>query len=188
MKTFTILSMTGALAFAAVAPAFADDSATTTTPSASQQCKTERAGMGTAAFALLHGTNANKSNAFGKCVSKRSAKTEDAAKAAKTNASKDCTAEEAADMSPDHAAFRAKYGTGKNGSNAHGKCVSSKAKAKEAKEVKAEVKDEVNAAKSCKAEGKTTHKAFGKCVSTKAKAKADAREEQEQESTTTTQS
>jgi len=194
MKTLTMVSLTGALAFAA--PALADDSAPTTTPSASQQCKTQRsappAGMGKDAFALTYGTNANKSNAFGKCVSKRSAKTEDAAKAAKTNSAKECKALEAADA----AGFKMTYGTGKNGSNAYGKCVSSKAKAKEAKEVKTEVKDEVNAAKSCKAERKANpgsfkaKNAFGKCVSTKAKAKADDRDaqEQEQDSTPATQS
>ncbi len=192
MKTLTMISLTGALAFTAAAPALAEDPAPTTTPSASQQCKTQRTQMGKATFALTYGTNANRRNAFGKCVSKRSAKTEAAGEAAKTNASKQCKAEEAANP----AAFRTKYGTGKKGANAHGKCVSSKAKAEEAKEVKTEVSDEVNAAKSCKAQRKAdpasfkAKNAFGKCVSTKAKAKADDRDEQEQEqdSTPATQS
>lgn len=179
MKTITTLSLVGSLAFAGAA--FADG--TTTTPTASQQCKTERAAMGTATFGQTYGTNANRSNAFGKCVSKRSARTEDAATAAKTNASKTCTAEETADP----AAFKAKYGTGKKGANAHGKCVSQAAKAETASEVKAQTKDDVTGAKGCKSAKKADaaafaakygsgRNAFGKCVSQAAKAKAEARQ------------
>jgi len=178
MKTLTTLTVVGALACAAV-PAFAQDAPAT--PTASEQCKSERTGMGKTAFNALYGTNANKSNAFGKCVSKRAKATDSAAAAAKTNASKECDAEEAADA----AAFKTKYGTGKNGKNAHGKCVSTKAKAKTTATVKAEVKADISAAKACRTEQKAdpaafkakygTNKnksnAFGKCVSAKAKAK-----------------
>ena len=179
MKTLTTLTLLGALALSA--PALADDStAPTTTPSAEQQCRTERSAMGVELFRAAYGTNKNKHNAFGKCVSKRTHATTEAAKEAKQNASKDCTAEETADP----AAFKAKYGTGKHGANAHGKCVSQKAKAETAKTVKDEVKADVSAAKACKTErkadpaafrekygtNKNKRNAFGKCVSKQAKA------------------
>jgi hypothetical protein len=91
---------------------------------ASKQCKAERA-ADPAAFAEKYGTNENKKNAHGKCVS---AKTEEATEAeteARVNAAKACKAERAADA----AAFTAKYGTNKNKKNAFGKCVSKTAKA-----------------------------------------------------------
>jgi len=184
MKTIMMLSVTGALVCAT--PALAAEPAPTSTPSGSQQCKTLQTQMGKTAFNEMFGTNANKSNAFGKCVSARNAKTVAAEKAAKTNAAKTCKAEETANP----AAFKAKYGTGKNGSNAFGKCVSRTAQADTAKQVKTEVADTVSASKSCKA-ARTANpaafkakNAFGKCVSTTAKAKADARK-QEQGSTPT---
>ncbi len=185
MKTLTTLSLIGALAFSTTA--FADDSTPApTTPSASKQCRTERSAMGLELFRMTYGTHKTKRNAFGKCVSKRTHATTDAAKEAKQNAAKDCTAEETADP----AAFTQKYGTGKHGANAHGKCVSQKAKskaAKAAKAVKDEVKADVNAAKACKAErkadpaafaakygtSKNKRNAFGKCVSKQAKAQHD---------------
>lgn len=180
MKTYKLTIATlGALAFAV--PALADDTtATPDTPTAQEQCRTERAQMGKATFAQTYGTNANRRNAFGKCVSKRSLATEKAATAAKANASKECAAEEAADP----AAFRTKYGTGKKGANAHGKCVSGKAAAEKAEVVDEQVEADVRAAKACKAERQTDpaafkakygtnenrRNAFGKCVSQTAKA------------------
>ncbi len=172
MKTLTTLTLVGVLALST--NAFAD------TPSASQQCRTERSAMGTEVFRQTYGTNHNKHNAFGKCVAKRAQATTAAAHAAKQNASQQCTTEESADP----AAFKAKYGTGKKGANAHGKCVSQKAKAKTAAVVKHEVAADVHAAKSCKAErkadpaafkekygtNKNKRNAFGKCVSKQAKA------------------
>ena len=136
--------------------------------------------MGVQVFRDTYGTNHNKRNAFGKFVSKRERATTDAAEGAKQNASQECTTEESADPT----AFKAKYGTGKHGANAHGKCVSQKAKAKTAEVVKEEVKADVNAAKTCKAErkadpsafkekygtNKNKRNAFGKCVSKQAKA------------------
>lgn len=41
------------------------------TSNAAQQCKKERADMGAVAFANKYGTNHNKANAFGKCVSSK---------------------------------------------------------------------------------------------------------------------
>lgn len=140
-------------------------------PSAQSQCAAERTAMGADAFKALYGTNANKSNAFGKCVSKRA----QANGKAQSNAAGQCRAERATDP----AAFKTKYGTGKNGANAFGKCVSGKAKAAEAADVKATD----NAAKACWTErqadpaafktkyGTNANKsnAFGKCVSGKVK-------------------
>src|SRR5262249_17731739 len=39
--------------------------------SPAQACKTEQTAMGNDAFKALYGTNADKSNAFGKCVAKK---------------------------------------------------------------------------------------------------------------------
>jgi hypothetical protein len=139
-------------------------------PSAQSQCAAERTAMGADAFKALYGTNANKSNAFGKCVSKRA----QANGNAQSNAAAQCRAERSADP----AAFKTKYGTG-NGANAFGKCVSGKAKAAEAADVKATD----NAAKACWTErmadsaafkskygtGPNKANAFGKCVSGKVK-------------------
>ncbi len=182
MKTLTALTVAGALALVGAPAAQAADAPATPTPS--QQCKTERAQMGKTVFAATYGTNKNKANAFGKCVSKRTTATAAAEKAAKTNAAKDCKAERTADP----VLFAKTYGTGKNGKNAYGKCVSSKAKAKTAATVAKQVKADVNAAKACRIEqkagaeafketygsNKNKSNAFGKCVSAKAKAQTPA--------------
>lgn len=169
----------GAVAALAV-PAFADDATSTPVPTAQQQCRTERTDMGTATFAQTYGTNKNRSNAFGRCVSQRRAATREARSQARTNAAQQCKAERSADPQ----AFAAKYGTGKNGRNAYGKCVSQLARAKTAQTVSDETAADADAAKACKAERKadrdafaakygTNHNrrnAFGKCVSRQAKA------------------
>src|SRR5438552_13676232 len=103
------------------APAAFGDGAPAGTPTAQKQCRDQRTQMGAQAFKDLYGTNHNKSNAFGKCVSKTT-KTLDQNAA---SASSSCKTEQAADP----AAFKTKYGTNKNGSNAFGKCVSAQAKA-----------------------------------------------------------
>ena len=72
MKTLTTLSLIGALALSTTA--FANDSTASpaaSTPSAAQQCRTERSAMGIELFRQTYGTNKSKHNAFGKCVSKR---------------------------------------------------------------------------------------------------------------------
>jgi hypothetical protein len=99
---------------------------------AAKACKAERATMGVEAFKNKYGTNANKANAFGKCVSGKSkAKGEDDAEAetqeARENAAKKCKAERE-NMGLE--AFRNKYGTNANKANALGKCVSKLAKEK----------------------------------------------------------
>lgn len=173
----TLSVLTAALCLALPAMALAD--AGSTDPNASQSCKAQRTQMGTSAFEATYGTNKNKSNAFGKCVSKASK----AQETATTNANKTCKAEQ---TDPNFAAshggktFDQFYGTNKNGKNAFGKCVSAQAK----KSDDARTEAIVNAAKQCKTERKAdpaafkqkygTNKdksnAFGKCVSKAAKA------------------
>ena len=138
---------------------------------AAKFCKALRADMGTEAFKQAYGTNKNKRNAYGKCVSKH-ARTVDAIH---SDAVKACKAEREANP----AAFAEKYGTNKNGKNALGKCVSKQSD--DATQAKQDAI--VNAAKTCKAErtadpaafrekygtNKNKRNAFGKCVSKTAK-------------------
>jgi hypothetical protein len=167
-------------AVALVVPAYAAADGTNAKSDAEKQCRSERTAMGAQIFKDTYGTNNDRSNAFGKCVSHRTSQNKSTMKAAHENAVKQCKAERAADP----AAFAAKYGTGKNHKNAFGNCVSRKSKAKTNAAEARHVKAEINAAKQCKAERKAdpaafkakygTNKnksnAFGKCVSTKAKA------------------
>ena len=147
---------------------------------AAKKCKAERAAMGVAAFGAKYGTNANKKNAFGKCVSSTARELEEQHEQDALNAAKQCKAERAA-LGVE--AFAAKYGTNKNKKNAFGKCVSGKAKELE-EEHEADEQAELNAAKKCKAElaslgvtafnakhgtNKNKKNAFGKCVSKNAK-------------------
>ena len=95
---------------------------------AEKACKAERNSLGAEAFSKKYGTNHNKRNAFGKCVSGKSKgkkddqdeKDEDSGAAAKA-----CRAERA---SIGVEAFAKKYGTNHNLKNAFGKCVSGKSK------------------------------------------------------------
>jgi uncharacterized protein YijF (DUF1287 family) len=160
-----------ALAIPAAATAADGTPAQSTKASAQAACRAQRTAIGDAAFKQLYGTNANKSNAFGMCVSK-AVKNADANTTAAGNT---CKTEQAADR----AAFAKKYGTNKTGSNAFGKCVSATSTAAD----KADQAATIAAAKSCKTEqtadraafatkyGTNANKsnAFGKCVSAKAK-------------------
>jgi hypothetical protein len=171
---------------------------------AAKYCKALRASSGSPeafAEAVKAMTTARKvtvKNAYGKCVSSQAkAEAKDDQQALST-AKSDCKAEQAQSDEEFAAAHEGKtfaqfYGTSKNGKNAYGKCVSQHARAEEAK-ADQENKDELSAAKECKAEkaqsdadfsaahgGKTFTQfygtnangknAFGKCVSTKAKEK-----------------
>ena len=102
---------------------------------AAKRCKAERERIGVQAFKTKYGTNKNKANAFGKCVS---GKSKDKAKKDKDDkddrdeadkddsaAAKACRAERA---SMGVEAFAKKYGTNHNLKNAFGKCVSGKSK------------------------------------------------------------
>jgi glycine betaine/choline ABC-type transport system substrate-binding protein len=95
---------------------------------AAQECRAERSADRTA-FQERYGTNRNRKNAFGRCVSGKAAEKKAAMDAADAeqvaeikNAAKECAAERAANET----AFREEYGTNRNKRNAFGKCVSSK--------------------------------------------------------------
>jgi hypothetical protein len=128
--------------FAACVKAKAADEAQeeqTAHKNAAKECRAEREELGQQAFAEQYGTNANKKNAFGKCVSKKAREKEAAAdeqdqEAATTfkNAAKECAAERD-EMGEE--AFGEQYGTEQsNRRNAFGKCVSKKVREAEAEQ------------------------------------------------------
>jgi hypothetical protein len=88
---------------------------------AAQECFAERA-TDLDAFREEYGTNPNKRNAFGTCVSQKAKKELREEVLETLNAARECKAERAEDP----AAFREKYGTNLNKANAFGKCVSGK--------------------------------------------------------------
>jgi len=90
---------------------------------AAMECKAERA-QDPAAFAGKYGTNPNKKNAFGKCVSAKVKEDVEDQQADTMNAAKKCKAERAQNAD----AFASTHGTNKNKRNAFGKCVSKLAK------------------------------------------------------------
>jgi sugar phosphate isomerase/epimerase len=97
---------------------------------AAQACKAER-DADEAAFEAKYGTNKNDKNAFGKCVSGKASEMKaamDAADAQKVADTKSAAKRCAAERDANEAAFKAKYGTNENRSNAFGKCVSRKAR------------------------------------------------------------
>jgi hypothetical protein len=171
-----LLFLVAAAAFAAPL-ALAADPPSSEGASPAQACATERTQIGAAAFRALHGTNASKSNAFGKCVLKKAQTRE----GNHQNAVDECRTEQSdANFAGGHdgKSFGDFYGTG-SGKNAFGKCVSGKAKADNQAADAAEIK----AAKDCKSEravdpaafkakygtNKNKSNAFGKCVSKKVK-------------------
>jgi hypothetical protein len=99
--------------------------ASTVAKNAAKECKAEQASLGVEAFNAKYGTNPNKKNAFGKCVSSTAAELEEEQQQATLNAAKKCKAER---VSLGVAAFNAKYGTNANKKHAFGKCVSMNAK------------------------------------------------------------
>jgi hypothetical protein len=141
----------GAIAALAVPVAAGAHPTRTDRHNAAKECKTERDRIGGEAFASTYGTNENKKNAFGKCVSRRARDEESEREHAVHNAAQECKAERADDPE----AFANKYGTNENNKNAFGKCVSGKAKQNEAE---ADQRDrrlfraEHKAAKKCEAE------------------------------------
>ena len=169
MRKLIFLAVTAFLALPALAVAGSPPSPASQA-AAVKQCTTER-NASPAAFKLLYGTPPNRSNAFGKCVSKLAQQNEQE----HSNAAAQCRTE----RSSDPTAFATTYGIGLKHRNAFGNCVSKKAKAAAAARVEATV----NAAKSCWTErnaglaafktryGTNADKsnAFGKCVSGKVK-------------------
>ena len=101
---------------------------------AAKACKAERGttAQTIAAFKEKYGTNANKANAFGKCVSGKAKKAKDEEteeqEEARENAAKKCKTERGTTAQTIEA-FKDKYGTNASNANAFGKCVSKLAKA-----------------------------------------------------------
>jgi hypothetical protein len=195
MRRMTMLVGAVAALAAPTAAQAGDEPTTTDRQNAAQECRFERGTTDATreAFRVKYGTNKNGKNAFGKCVSRHARDEHSEGKAAKSNASKLCDAERGT-TAETQAAFTKKYGTGKNGKNAFGKCVSQKAKeqteAADDKDEQAAVARK-SAAKQCDEErgetaetraafrqkygtNKNGRNAFGKCVSAKAKAQQDA--------------
>lgn len=106
---------------------------------AAKECKAEQSDPDFAAshdgktFAQFYGTNANGSNAYGKCVSQKARENKqqaDEQDQERINAARACRAEQRdSDFASSHGgkSFREFYGTNRNGRNAFGKCVSKKA-------------------------------------------------------------
>jgi hypothetical protein len=96
---------------------------------AAKACKAERGTTpeSKAAFEAEWGTNDNKKNAFGKCVSSKAIEEVTEQQQAVLNAAKACKAERGTTPAS-RSAFDAEHGTNANKKNAFGKCVSKAAK------------------------------------------------------------
>jgi hypothetical protein len=168
-----------ALAVAAVLPvtALADEATPSDQANGARACQALKASLTPAVFASTYGTNANHSNAFGKCVSKW-AHAEHQNRAAAEAACKAEQADAAFAAAHGGKSFAQFYGSGKHGAAAFNHCVKSKRTSSSAED-KAAVE---NAARTCKAERKSLGadvfkaryggkpNAFGKCVSKLARA------------------
>ena len=156
---------------AAPAAALAENPSPGDFQAAQKACAAQRTAMTLATFKATYGANA-----YGKCVSTWAHKVQQNTSAASAS----CQALKA---DPNFAAshggktFDQFYGTGKQGKNAMGNCVSSTSQAATAAQNQATI----SAARSCRADQKadaagfashygTKANAFGKCVSAKAKA------------------
>jgi hypothetical protein len=167
MKRLAIVGALAALAVSAVPLAHAASTSSTAEKTCRAQRSTAPGMMGPALFKATFGTNADKSNAFGKCVSKTLATMHQNAQ----NAASQCRASQQSDR----AAFAQKWGAGHN---ALGKCISATTQAAN----QHSSQNTVSAAKSCRAARQsdraafaqkwgTSRNAFGKCVSKTAEAK-----------------
>jgi hypothetical protein len=167
MLLFSLVALVAPLA------AFAD-AAPTPAQTANQICTQSKTQMGADAFKQAYGTNANKSNAWGKCVAKNAKNAQqDVAGANASCKAQQADANFATEAGHDGKTFDQFYGkTGKGGSaNAFGKCVSLAVQSA----VAAQAKASASAAKTCKAALKADKAAFatkygtgrdalGKCV------------------------
>lgn len=178
-------ALIAALAVAAVLPAaaFADEASPSDKANGARACQALKTSLGEATFKATYGTNADKSNAFGKCVSKWT----QAEHGNRHEAVVACKAEQAdANFAASHGGktFAQFYGSGKNGANALSRCIQTKRAAASTEDRQ----DVVNAARSCKAERKAMgapafaakygtnadrSNAFGRCVSKLAQAAQD---------------
>ena len=175
-----------ALAVAAILPvaALADPASPSDKANGARSCEAMKTLLTEPTFRSTYGTNADKSNAFGKCVSAWT-QAEHQNRHAATTA---CKAEQAdAGFAAAHEGktFAQFYGAGKSGANALNRCI----QAKRAAESAADKQAVVNAARKCKAERKTMGEvafkaaygtnadksnAFGKCVAKAAAAQQSA--------------
>jgi hypothetical protein len=165
-----------AVAVAAVLPAAAsaDTASSADKANGARACQALKTSLG-ASFASTYGTNADRSNAFGKCVSRWT----QAEHQNRHAAEQACAAEQAdAGFAAAHGgkSFGQFYGNGKKGANAVNRCVQGKSAATRAAQKAAVTK----ASRSCKSERTTLgavafkakygtnadkSNAFGKCVS-----------------------
>jgi hypothetical protein len=172
-----------AVAVAAIMPVAASAEDGTDKENGARACQALKTRLGEDTFKATYGTNADKSNAFGKCVSKWT-HTE---RKNRQEAATACAAEQA---DPNFAAthggktFDQFYGVGKRGAAAMQSCVKAKRKAAST----ADRQETLNAAKQCKAERKPDEaafkakygtnadksNAFGKCVAKLAQAQQDS--------------
>jgi hypothetical protein len=180
MQQMKIKALVAALAVAAILPvaALADEASPSDKANGARSCQALKTSLGAATFASTYGTNADKSNAFGKCVSKWT-QTEHQNRHAAAAACKAEQADANFAASHDGKSFDQFYGTGKKGANAMSRCLASKRAAESA----ADKQKVMNAARACKAERKAmgaeafklkygnNANAFGKCVSKLAAAK-----------------
>jgi hypothetical protein len=173
MKRFVILAAAAALLVPVAAQASQSDPAT----NASRDCTAQKAKIGPTAFAQAYAS-------FGACVSLLTPLEQSNV----ANAQSACTAEQndsSFASTHDGKTFAQFYGTGKNGSNAFGRCVSEKTQASS----HAEQQGRSNPAQTCRAQrtqmgpsafdllyGKNANdrNAFGKCVSKAAHSQAAA--------------
>lgn len=174
-----------AIAVAALLPvaALADSAVPSDRANGARSCQALKTSLGEATFKAAYGTNADKSNAMGQCVSKW-------ARAEHQNRHKSetaCKAEQAdANFAAAHEGktFAQLYGVGKQDANAMQRCLQSKRQAASAEDRKATA----SAARQCKAERKLNEtafkakygtnesksNAFGKCVAKLAQAQQDS--------------
>jgi hypothetical protein len=194
MNSFRRIALGSATLALAVAPAAAlahgHTNGTGTTSgsqsTAEKQCRQERETMGKTTFAQTYGTNKTRSNAFGKCVSHRQHQNTTDQNSARTSAEKTCRSEQSdSSFASTHSgeSFAQFYGSGKQGKNAFGKCVSTHTGSSADRQESSQVKAEENAAHQCRSQetadpaafrtkygtGANHANAFGKCVSSTAR-------------------
>jgi hypothetical protein len=140
---------------------------------AEKQCRAQLASMGRDTFDMTYGTNKNKRNGFGKCVSKMESQDSSDQSSAQNSAEQQCRAQL---QSMGRDAFDMKYGTNGNKRNGFGKCVSATAKQLASSMEQKQLQARENAASTCRSaesSDSTTFEntygkgrnAFGKCVS-----------------------
>jgi hypothetical protein len=173
LRTLTMCAVAAIIAAISAGAALADPATPADKANGARACQALRTSVTEAIFKSTYGTNADKSNAFGVCVSRWTRTAHQNRHAAETA----CAAEQA---DPNFAAthggktFAQFYGRGPNGAGALARCINAKRQAATAALVQATE----NAARKCAAERKldpaafktkygtnaNKSNAFGKCV------------------------